>query len=449
MARLDGHFAPFAACFSSSTRSVSGMAERYLHGLYQADRANLERMSEVMPELDHQRLHHAVSVAQWDRTGILRQLATEANAHFGRGGRALVIDESGFAKKGAGSAGVARQWNGRLGKTDNCQVGVFAAITRDGVAALVDGELYLPTSWTDDPKRCCQVGIPEDARAFRSKGEIALGMVRRARRHGLAFDWVAVDGGYGHLPWLLTTLEDDGERFLADVHENQSIYLADPSPTHRPQRGKKRRAPTRVTAETAVTVADWVARQPDQAWRRMKIRDGEKGEVIAAFLTQRVYVWDGTAPQGRHWHLLVRRETDGTKLKYSFSNAKPSASLRQLVDMQASRFFVERTFEDGKSACGMADYQMRSWSGWHQHMLLVMIALMFLAKERLALRETHQLLSCQDLVEILRYKLPRKISTDAELVAMIVDRHKRRRKAAAQHYEKQGLTPPSSFGATI
>ena len=422
------------------------MAKGYLCGLYQVDRANLERMSEVMPDLDHQQLHHAVSVSQWDRTGIRMQLAVEANTYFGMGGRALVIDESGFEKKGTGSAGVARQWNGRVGKTDNCQVGVFAAITRDGVATLVDGEMYLPESWTDDPARCGLVGIPEAAQAFRTKGEIALGLVRRARRHGLAYDWVALDGGYGHLPWLLTTLEDDGDQFLADVHETQTVYLADPCPTIRPRRGKKRRPPKRVTAEPSLTVAEWTRQQPDKAWRRMKLRDGEKGEVIAEFLTQRVYAWDGTSPQGRHWHLLVRREIDGSKLKYCFSNAKPRASLRHLVNMQASRFFVERAFQDGKSACGMADYQMRSWTGWHQHMLLVMIALMFLAKERLALRDTHRLLSCQDLVEILCYKLPSKIRTDADLVMTIVDRHKRRRKAAAHHYEKQGLSPPSSFG---
>ncbi|MBK9085098.1 MAG: transposase [Sterolibacteriaceae bacterium] len=141
----------------------------------------------------------------------------------------LVIDESAFAKKGDMSAGVACQWNGRLGKTDNSKVGVFAAVTRDRVAAVVEGDLYVPEEWFADPVRCEAAGIPEGL-GFRTKGEMALAMIYRLRREGLRFAYTVFDAGYGHLPWLLRALDDERETFLAEVHSDQAIYLSDPAP---------------------------------------------------------------------------------------------------------------------------------------------------------------------------------------------------------------------------
>ena len=447
--KMDAHFSPYIPCFESATRSVADAAKDYLRGLYQSSRANIERMADVVAGSRYQRVHHMLSESAWSRADVRRQLVVDANAHFGRGGTAFVIDESGFAKKGEHSAGVARQWNGRLGKTDNSQVGVFAAITRGGVAALVDAELYLPESWTSDTVRCEAAGVPESAQTFRTKGEMALEMVLRARRNGLLFDWVAFDGGYGQLPWLLNELDDEREVFLAEVHSDQAIYLSDPAPVVPERTGRGRVPNRRVSEAVPQVVSDWAAVQPAKAWRRMKLRDGEKGEVVAEFMTARVFVWDGKSPAGRHWHLLVRREIGGEKLKFCLSNAKTGASLRQLVTMQASRHFVERAFEDAKSACGMADYQVRGWNGWHHHMALVMVALMFLAKERIAGSDTHRLLSCQDIVDMLRHKLPSKIQSDEDLVMSIANRHQRRRQAASSQYQKQGLNLPASFGGGI
>jgi SRSO17 transposase len=432
--------------FRSSTRSVEGSAKRYVCGLYQATRRNMERMADVVVGSDYQQMQHMLSVSDWDHAGVVRQVAAQAQTHFPKGGRALVIDESGFAKKGECSAGVARQWNGRLGKVDNSQVGVFAALAHGATACLIDAELFLPEHWATDAARCNEAGIPEEARVYRSKTEIALGMIRRARRHGLTFDWVAADGGYGKEPWFLNALDDDGERFLVDVHADQRIYLADPAPRVPERRGRGRTLTRPVTAVAPTRVDTWAAAQPATAWRRMTLRDGEKGEVLAEFLTGRIFVWNGKTDQARHWHLLVRREIGGDKLKFCLSNARPSASLRQLVTMQASRYFVERALEDAKSACGMAHYQVRGWLAWHHPMALVLIAHLFLTKERLALRDTHRLLSCLDVVEMLRHKLPSKINSDQDLATSIQQRHRRRLEAAKHHYEKLGLTTPASFG---
>ena len=180
------------------------------------------------------------------------------------------------------------------------------------------------------------------------------------------------DAGYGHLPWLLTDLDDERETFLAEVHADQTIYLRDPQPAVPVRTFAKGKAPTRRQTQIATeTVTAWAVTQPAVAWRRLSVREGEKGEVIADYLTRRVFVWDGQAAQARCWHLLVRREIDGTKLKFCLANAKPQASLRRLADMQVARHFVERAFEDAKGACGMADYQVRGWQAWHHHMALV------------------------------------------------------------------------------
>ena len=267
-------------------------------------------------------------------------------------------------------------------------------------------------------------------------------MLLRLRREGLRYSHVVFDAGYGHLPWLLNDLDDEGETFLAEIHAEKGIYLANPQPAIPERTSPRGKVPKILCAQTAAqTVTDWARAQPDSAWRRLSVRPGEKGEVIAEYLTQRVHVWDGKATTARCWHLLVRREIGGSKLKFCFANAKPQASLRRLASMQADRHFVERAFEDAKSTCGMADYQARGWQAWHHHMALVMIALMFLAKERLAHREiTASMLSCHDLIDILRHKLPSKVKTDDDLVAMIEDRHRRRLKASQSAYQKQAET---------
>ncbi len=400
-------------------------------------------MNETVADSRYQSLHHMLSASTWDRGEVRQQLIRDANACFGHAS-ALVIDESACGKKGDKSAGVERQWNGRLGKVENSQVGVFAALTREGVSALVEGELFVPEKWFADRARCAEAGIPA-TQEFRTKGEMALDMVWRLRREGLHFSCVVLDGGYGHLPWLLRALADEGEVFLAEVHSDQTIYLTNPQPAVPARLSGKGKAPSRLDSDVPpMTVAAWAAAQPALAWERLSVREGEKGFVVADYLTHRVWLWDGEERKARCWHLLVRRELDGTTLKFCLSNAKPNVSLKRLAAMQAARHFVERGFEDAKGACGMADYQVRGFHAWHHHMALVMVALMFLAKERFALRDTADLLSCNDLVDILRHKLPSKIENDDDLVAMIEARHQRRRAAMLHAYQKQAAMLGSS-----
>lgn len=387
------------------------------------------RMGEVN-EVDHQAMQHMLTSGAIDWHGFGAQIAREADALLGSDKATLIIDESGFAKKGEASAGVARQWNGRLGKVDNCQVGVFANLCRDSMASLIDAHLYLPEHWANDSDRCNKAAISEAHQRYQSKCEIALSMIEKALQHGVRFGYVAIDAGYGKDAVFLRGVDNLGCTFVADVHCKQMIYLEDPAP-HIPDWNGRGRRPTHLKAQSeAIRVDQWASEQPDTAWQRIKLREGEKGALEAQYLHTLVWVWDGTEPQARRWHLLVRREIGAREIShYCLSNAPFETPLQRLAQVQAQRFFIEHSFREAKSECGMADYQVRRWDAWHHHMALVMLATLFLVKQKMQGRSQWPMLSVNDLVTALAHMLPRRQLTAEELAEIIHKRHQRRASA--------------------
>ncbi len=434
--RFEGHFL-------SSTRSVVLQAQLYLQGLMQAGRKNMERMEEVVPDCNYQSLHHFLSCSEWDASAVLAQVAVEADRHLGgTADSALLIDESGFGKKGDQSVGVGRQWNGRLGKVENSQVAVFASLTQGPNSTLIDTRLYLPREWTEDPARCEAAGIPENERGYKSKAEFAFEMIVGARHNGVRFSWVGMDGGYGKEPALLRRLEDHGEIFMADVHKDQRIYLEDPDPVVPERKSSRGRKPTQLEAQKeSQRVDEWVKAQPPEAWRRVTVRPGTKGDVRVEALQARVWLWDANEPKARLWHLVVTRELSSPEtIKYSLSNASEETSLERLVWMQRQRFWIERSFEDAKSESGLADYQVRGWLAWHHHMALVMMAMLFMLEEKLSQKEHYPLLSCADIEVLLAHFLPRRDVTVAEVVRQMEARHRARQAAIDSAYRRQRLS---------
>lgn len=417
-----------------------GQAETYLRGLIQAERKNMERMVEVVPETDYQRLQHFLTDSPWDHRAVMRQVAAEADRLLGgQRDSCLLIDESSFVKKGKDSAGVARQWCGRLGKVENCQVGVFAALSHGERHIPIDGRLYLPGEWVNDRQRCRKAGIPDADIVACSKAQHALAMVKQARADGVRFSWVGIDGGYGKEPWLLRALDTAGEIFVADIHKDQIIYPADPEPCIPQPRGGRGRHPARLQAQTAgLRVDKWLAQQPPTAWRRVVLRDSTRGKLTVEALSQRVWLWDNQEAAAHCWHLIVRREIDApNEIKFTLSNATPETSLERLAFMQGQRFWVERSFQDGKSTCGMADYQVRRWSGWHHHMALVMIAMLFMTEERAAQHENEPLLSCADIATLLKHFLPNAAVTREDVIAQMRFRHRQRQASIDAAYAIQ------------
>ena len=241
----------------------------------------MERMEEVIPEADHQALQHMLSESAWEERAVLDQVGQEANRHLGgHPDSSLIIDESGCPKKGTRSVGVARQWCGQLGKVENCQVGVFAALGRGTEATLINERLFLPQRWTADPARCQAAGIPVEQRHFKRKHDLALEMITHARQQGIGFAWVGFDGFYGSDPAFLRALDDQGEIFVGDVHKDQRLYLDDPQPSIPPAVTPRGRPPARLQAQPpAVRVDRWAQQQPAEAWQRVNLRDGTKGSL--------------------------------------------------------------------------------------------------------------------------------------------------------------------------
>ena len=390
----------------------------------------MERMAEVVPDADDQVLQHFLTHSRWNAGAVMTRVARQVDHSLGgTGDSALYLDESAFKKSGAHSVGVARQWNGRLGKIENSQVGVFAALGKGERVGLIDARLYLPQAWSEDGRRCAQAGIPPQCRRHQTKLEIALAMVRHARRNGVRFQWVGMDSLYGNAPWLLRALDADGEVFVADVHKNQHIYLEDPQP-YLPRRKRAWGRPvTRHDSHAKpIAVGAWVKRQ-QQGWKKKILRNACRGRLEIEVLHQRVWIWEAGSEQAHQWHLIVRREIDAPhEIKYSLSNAPASTSVLRLAKMQGQRYWIERAFQDAKSHVGMAQYQARKWNSWHRHMALVMMAGLFMLQQRIAYAATIPLLSCYDIQILLARTLPTKQANADELLRQLEERHRRRQR---------------------
>lgn len=438
--RLQQFVERYRVYFQRGTRSVAPQAHLYLQGLMQAQRKNMERMEEVVADCDYQPLHHFVSHSQWDWRAVLDHVAREADRHLGGTvDSGFLLDESAFAKKGDQSVGVDRQWSGRQGKVDNCQVAVFAALVQGSHSTLIDTRLYLPKGWIEDPARCEAAGVPQDKIVAKSKADLAFEMVLQARQNGVRFSWVGVDGGYGKDPAFLRRLEDHGEVFVAEVHKDQHIYPQDPAPCVPERQGSRGKKATQLQAGSQhQRVDEWAQSQPQEAWQRVTVRPGTQGEVRVEALRARVWLWDGQEPTARLWHFVATRElASGSKVKYALSNAAAETSLERLVQMQRQRFWIERSFEDGKSETGLADYQVRGWLAWHHHMALVMMAMLFMLEERLLHKQSHPLLSCSDIESLLAYILPRRDVSLQEVIRQMQVRHQARQRSIESAYQRQ------------
>jgi SRSO17 transposase len=430
----------YSGFFRTKTRDNAAVAGRYLQGLTQAEDCTFAEMAEMVENGCAQQFQHFISNAPWDHAPVVAQINRDADRLLGgKPTSCLIIDESSFAKQGERSVGVARQWSGRQGKIDNCQVAVFAVLTDGQRHAPVDMRLYLPKRWIDDAARCERAGVPEAARKLTTKSQHAFDMVRAARAQGMRFEWVSVDAGYGKEPDFLRMLDDANEVFVADVHRSQRVWTERPElavPAPPPGRGRPATKP--VAQSESVPVEKLVAGLSAQDWTRQTLRDSTRGKLWVDIAHRRVWLWDGEEAAPRCWHLIARREVGSPKtIKYTLSNAPADTPVLRLAQMQGQRYWVERAFEDAKGQCGLADYQALSWRSWHHHVTMVMLAMLFIAEQRVAHQPGLELLTPRDIVEMLKETLPRKPEGKEALVARINKRHDQRRGAIDSRFRTQ------------
>jgi SRSO17 transposase len=320
-------------------------------------------------------LQHFVGAGGWEDQAVLTELRRHVTDELGDPDGVLVLDPSAFPKKGTESCGVARQWCGRLGKVDNCQVGVFLAYVAPRGKALLDGRLYLSAERAADAQHRQKTYVPKEI-TFQEKWRIGVDLVRTVGQD-MPHSWVVGDDELGRVTELRAQLRLAHERYVLDVP--CSTLVRDLSERRPPARaGGKPRLPLFERADR------WAARQPKKRWKKIRLRGGEKGPREVWALQQRVQTKDEDGRVGPSERLVVIKTcAPEPQVWYTLSNARQEVPLAPVVVAHGSRHGVEELFEEGNQEVGLSHYEVRSWTGWHHHLTLSLVALWFLQLERL------------------------------------------------------------------
>ena len=325
----------------------------YLQGLLAPlERKNGWHLAEAAGDCSPHGMQEFLSRVRWDADALRDDLQAYVVEHLGDDDAVLVLDETGFLKKGAKSAGVHRQYSGTAGRIENCQIGVFLAYASRHGHALIDRALYLPQTWTDDPSRCRNAGIPDEV-TFTTKPKIGRAMLERALAAHLPFAWVTGDSVYGADSALRRSIEAASKGYVLTVTSAQHLGL-------RP-------------------VGDWAREVPKGGWTRLSAGDGAKGP--------RLYDWACVpfrgAGEGWQKALLIRRALEKPdELSFYLTLAPEGTELATLVQVAGTRWTIEACFEAAKGEVGLDEYEVRSWTGWHRHVTLAMLAHAYLAVVR-------------------------------------------------------------------
>ena len=388
-ADLDRWLEPFLAELNHAARRA--MCPHYIAGLIGlGERKSMQPMAARQDGLSYDRLQHFISVGRWDDAPLARALLAEADRMVGGRDAVLVIDDTSLPKKGRHSVGVAPQYLSTQGKTGNCQALVSLTLARREVPVLVGLRLFLPAAWTDDMARMARAGVPETARAPRTKPEIALDEVDRVRAAGTRFGLVLADAGYGCSAAFRAGLSARGLAWAVGVPSNAKVYPADVvlSPAEpKPGRKSDLLVPDKVSEAAEILLAR-------SKWRSVTWRSGIKGRLKARFAAVRVRVADGPTrrldgkanqrlPGDEEVWLVGECRASGER-KFYLSNLPPKASLRRLASAIKARWVCEQAHQQVKEELGLDHFEGRSWTGLHRHALMAMLAYAFLQHRRLA-----------------------------------------------------------------
>ncbi|MFE7438655.1 IS701 family transposase [Streptomyces tendae] len=344
----------------------------YVRGLLgPVGRKNSWQLAEYAGHATPHSLQHLLSHSRWDTDGLRDDLQAYVAEQLGTPDGVLILDDTGFVKKGTTSAGVQRQYSGTAGRTENCQIGVFAAYATTRGHALVDRELYLPQSWTEDRERCRAARIP-DQRIFATKGDLARGMILRTLDSPLPIAWVTADSVYGQDSRFRRFLEDAQLAYVVAVPKSQQV--------------------------NGPRIDHLIAQAPPEAWQRLSAGPGAKGERLydwAATRLPAVTESDGDEPTRQRWILARRSISRPHEIAYYLACAPLDATVTDLVRVAGSRWKIEECFQSAKNECGLDQYEVRRYVGWYRHITLAMLAHAFLAvmavqeREKGVTRPTH------------------------------------------------------------
>lgn len=383
---LREYLSRFDDCFSR--RDTRAHFPVYVRGQL----SNLERKSVEPIALEAgvpvRTLQEFLSQHQWDHPRMRDHLQQIVRDEHTRGKTEVIgiIDETSAVKKGDKTPGVQRQHLGCVGKQDNGIVTVHLGVSAGDFQVLLDGDLFLPESWSEDQARCRAAGIPDEV-IYRPKTEIALELYDRARANGLTFDWLTFDEWYGSKPPFLRALDDRHQPFVGEMHKDFVGWIDPPRITKRPyrrrQRGRGRKTPRIVAgSQRAQTVEQLAQSHPalqDQPWETWRIKDSDKGPIVWKVKHAMIHVKDEQSLPTKCYHLLVCDNPLTGERKYFLSNAPGKTRLKKLLQVAFSRWPIERCFEDQKGEVGLSHWEGRTWTGLQRHLILTSVSHLFLA----------------------------------------------------------------------
>jgi len=356
---------------------------------------NFAGIANQMEAADGQAMQHFMSNSPWSGQGVYEQIQAEikekAELHPGS---ALILDEYADEKAGGQSVGALRQYNGRMGKVDMCQVAVALGYANWKLEpwplwTMVDAEIFLPEAWFGAEYEGLRqkVGVPQERSSFETKPELGLKMIRRAKAAKLPFEAVLCDSLYGRSSELRQALREEDLLYMAAIPNNLRVYLEQPIvgvPEHKP--GKK--GPKAEKIQTLNDVRSYSVKQvgllADTLWQLLRIRTNERGILEDRFAARRIWVWDDKQPEiaaHQEW-LALRIESNGDHT-YAFSNAPEDATLQFLAELICGRYFVERVIQDSKDEVGADEFQAQKYIAWEHHTALTACALWFIATTKL------------------------------------------------------------------
>lgn len=383
---LREYLARFDDCFArKDTRA-------HLPVYVQGQLSNLQRKSVEPIALDAgvavRTLQEFLSQHHWDHPRMRDRLQQIVRDEHTRSEAEVIgiIDETSAVKKGDQTPGVQRQYLGCVGKQDNGIVTVHLGVSVGDFQALLDGDLFLPESWSQDRARCRAAGIPDEV-VYRPKTETALELYDRARANGLAFDWLTFDEWYGSKPPFLRALDDRRQKFIGEIHKDFVGWIDPPRvtdrPYHRGRRGPGRKTPRIVAGSRKVQTIEQLAKahpalrdQPEETWR---IKDSDKGPIVWKVRHAMLSVKDEEGLPTKRYHLLVCDNPLTGERKYFISNAPSGTPRKKLLQVAFSRWPIERCFEDQKGEVGLSHWEGRTWIGLQRHLILTSVSYLFLA----------------------------------------------------------------------
>jgi SRSO17 transposase len=374
--RLYTFMKPFVRIFQG--QAADQHAKTYVCGLLSnVERKNIESIAYRFGQ-SRLPLQSFIGWEAWDDAPLREELRRQVTRHLGQGDGVLVFDPSGFPKSGRESVGVARQWCGRLGKVDNCQVAIYLGYASRQGHTLVDTRLYLPKAWTKDTARLDKAGVPKASRAYRTRHQLALEMLEK-NGASLPHRWIAGDDEMGRPYWFRRRLAALGERYLLAVPSNTSMRDMEIEPPEYSGRGRRPQRPWQP-------VEAWSQSLDDEAWSRIDVRDGSKGPLVVEAVKRRVVSRTHRRQQGDQETLVVIRSRDRdqaqvVKVDYYLSNAAPETPLGEFARVAKAAHRIEECLQRSKSEAGLADYEVRNWTGWQHHHTLSLLATWFLVRE--------------------------------------------------------------------